>query len=208
MRSMIPLALAVASASALGQEKAMEHVLVSVPLHKKSAETALPVTVLSGDDLRKAASATIGDTLSNTPGLTNASFGPGVGQPVIRGQQGPPGDESCRMALASADVAGLSGDHAVSVEPLLADSIEILRGPATLLYGGGAIGGVVNVLDNRIPTTLEEDTSGASGVPPRYGLGPRQRRRPGRRRQRQLCLPRGLSIPRLQRPRHPRRGRA
>ena len=160
MRSMIPLALAVASASALGQEKAMEHVLVSVPLHKKSAETALPVTVLTGDDLRKAASATIGDTLSNTPGLTNASFGPGVGQPVIRGQQGPR-VTVLQNGTASSDVAGLSGDHAVSVEPLLADSIEILRGPATLLYGGGAIGGVVNVLDNRIPTTLVEDISGA-----------------------------------------------
>ena len=160
MRSMIPLALAVASAGALGQEKAMEHVLVSVPLHKKSAETALPVTVLTGDDLRKAASATIGDTLSNTPGLANASFGPGVGQPVIRGQQGPR-VTVLQNGTASSDVAGLSGDHAVSVEPLLADSIEILRGPATLLYGGGAIGGVVNVLDNRIPTTLEEDVSGA-----------------------------------------------
>ena len=160
MRSMIPLALAVASAGALGQEKAMEHVLVSVPLHKKSAETALPVTVLTGDDLRKAASATIGDTLSNTPGLANASFGPGVGQPVIRGQQGPR-VTVLQNGTASSDVAGLSGDHAVSVEPLLADSIEILRGPATLLYGGGAIGGVVNVLDNRIPTTLEEDITGA-----------------------------------------------
>lgn len=160
MRPMIPLALAVASATALGQDQAMEHVLVSVPLHKKSAETALPVTVLTGEDLRRAASATIGDTLSNTPGLANASFGPGVGQPVIRGQQGPR-VTVLQNGTASADVAGLSGDHAVSVEPLLADSIEILRGPATLLYGGGAIGGVVNVLDNRIPTKLEEDITGA-----------------------------------------------
>jgi len=160
MKRVLPLALAVASANAAADTLPMEHVLVSVPIHKKTAETALPVTVLTGDDLRRAASATIGDTLSNTPGLANASFGPGVGQPVIRGQQGPR-VTVLQNGTASADVAGLSGDHAVSVEPLLADSIEVLRGPATLLYGGGAIGGVVNVLDNRIPTSLEEDIDGA-----------------------------------------------
>ena len=159
MRILTPVALAVASATAVAQQPPMEHVLVSVPLHKKSAETALPVTVLSGDELRRAASATIGETLGQSPGLASASFGPGVGQPVIRGQQGPR-VTILQNGTSSADVAGLSGDHAVSVEPLLADSIEILRGPSTLLYGGGAIGGVVNVLDNRIPTSLEEGVSG------------------------------------------------
>lgn len=154
MKRLLPLAVAVAAATAAAESPPMEHVLVSVPLHKKTAETALPVTVLSGDELRRAASATLGDTLSNTPGLANASFGPGVGQPVIRGQQG------ARVTVlqngtSSADASNLSADHAVAVEPLLADSMEILRGPGTLLYGGGAIGGVVNVLDNRIPTTLE-----------------------------------------------------
>jgi len=159
VRILTPVALAVASATAVAQQPPMEHVLVSVPLHKKSAETALPVTVLSGDELRRAASATIGETLGQSPGLASASFGPGVGQPVIRGQQGPR-VTILQNGTSSADVAGLSGDHAVSVEPLLADSIEILRGPSTLLYGGGAIGGVVNVLDNRIPTSLEEGVSG------------------------------------------------
>lgn len=82
------VALSVACVSAIADPAAMEHVLVSVPLHKKTAETVMPVTVLSGDNLRRAASSSIGDTLSNTPGLANASFGPGVGQPEIRGQQG------------------------------------------------------------------------------------------------------------------------
>jgi iron complex outermembrane recepter protein len=159
VRILTPLALAVASATTYAQQPPMEHVLVSVPLHKTSAETALPVTVLSGDELRRAASATIGETLGQSPGLASASFGPGVGQPVIRGQQGPR-VTVLQNGTSSADVAGLSGDHAVSVEALLADSIEILRGPSTLLYGGGAIGGVVNVLDNRIPTSLEEGVSG------------------------------------------------
>ncbi|KZX56151.1 ligand-gated channel protein [Halioglobus sp. HI00S01] len=161
MKRLIPLAVAVAAANAaLAQDDpAMEHVLVSVPLHKQEAETALPVTVLSGEELRRAAASTIGETLENKPGIANASFGPGVGQPVIRGHQG------ARVTVlqngtSSADASNISADHAVSVEPMLADSIEVLRGPSTLLYGGGAIGGVVNVLDNRIPTTLQDEASG------------------------------------------------
>ena len=159
------LTLGVVPALAQTSTPPMEHVLVSVPLHKKSAETALPITVLSGDDLRRAASSTIGDTLNYSPGLSNASFGPGVGQPVIRGQQG------ARVTVlqngtSSGDASNLSADHAVSVEAVLADSIEVLRGPATLLYGGGAIGGVVNILDNRIPTSQEEGVQG--GVESRY----------------------------------------
>jgi iron complex outermembrane receptor protein len=137
----------------------LEHVLVSVPLHKQVSNTALPVTVLTGDELRSAATSTIGGTLSNKPGLANASFGPAVGQPVIRGQQGPR-VSVMQNSIRSADASNVSADHAVSIEPLLADSIEVLRGPSTLLYGGGAIGGVVNVIDNRIPTVRLEETSG------------------------------------------------
>jgi iron complex outermembrane receptor protein len=159
MRKILSFAATIIAAGAVAEPLPMEHVLVSVPLHKKTAETALPVTVLSGDDLHRVATSTLGDTLQNSPGLANASFGPGVGQPVIRGQQG------ARVTIlqngtSSADVSGLSADHASAVEPMLADSIEILRGPATLLYGGGAIGGVVNVIDNRIPTSLPEEESG------------------------------------------------
>ena len=152
MKRFIPGVLVLASTHALPTDMPMEHVLVSVPIHKKVANTALPVTVLSGDNLRRQAGATIGETLSNSPGLANASFGPGVGQPVIRGQAGPR-VTVLQNGTSSADASNISADHAVSVEPLLADSVEVLRGPATLLYGGGAIGGVVNVLDNRIPTT-------------------------------------------------------
>lgn len=154
MKKRISAALALVSAAAVGGESpAMEHVLVTVPLHKKTSETALPVTVLSGDALKRSAGSTIGETLTLQPGLNNASFGPGVGQPVIRGQQG------ARVTVlqngtVSADASNLSADHAVAVESILADSIEVLRGPATLLYGGGAIGGVVNVTDGRIPARL------------------------------------------------------
>lgn len=159
MKRLMPLALAVAGANAVAQPLPMEHVLVSVPLHKQTAETAMPVTVLSGDALSRAAAATIGDTLNNAPGLANASFGPGVGQPVIRGQQGPR-VTILQNGTSSADASNLSADHAVAVEALLAESIEVLRGPATLLYGGGAIGGVVNVVDNRIPTKPQQELTG------------------------------------------------
>lgn len=137
----------------------LEHVLVSVPLHRQISKTALPVTVLSGDELHAAASSTIGDTLANQPGLANASFGPAVGQPVIRGQQGPR-VSVMQNSIKSADASNISADHAVSIEPLLADSVEVLRGPATLLYGGGAIGGVVNVIDSRIPKKRVNETFG------------------------------------------------
>jgi iron complex outermembrane receptor protein len=160
MRIIFLFVLTLVSMDLWAENPPLEHVLVSVPLHKKTAETALPVTVISGEDLRRMAAATIGETLAMTPGLANASFGPGVGQPVIRGQQGPR-VTMLQNGTSSADASSLSADHAVSVEAVLADSVEILRGPATLLYGGGAIGGVINVLDNRIPTTLETGYSGA-----------------------------------------------
>lgn len=137
----------------------MEHVLVTTPLHKETAATALPFTVLSGKQLRRLAATTIGDTLSTLPGISSASFGPGVGQPIIRGQGGPR-VLVLQNGTSSADAARASQDHANAVEALLASSIEILRGPSTLMYGGGAIGGVVNVLDNRIPTALPEALSG------------------------------------------------
>ncbi len=159
MRAITLFALVTCSATNIAQEKPMEHVLVSVPIHKKTAETALPVTVLSGEELRRSASTTIGDTLGNAPGLANASFGPGVGQPVIRGHQGPR-VSVLQNGVSNADASGNSADHAVSAEPLLAESIEVLRGPATLLYGGGAIGGVVNIIDNRIPIAPQSELGG------------------------------------------------
>ena len=160
MKTYLPVALAVASAHAWAQTPhTVEHVLVTAPLQKQEAETALPVTALDRDALARIAGATIGDTLGDMPGIANASFGPGVGQPVIRGQQGPR-VSVLQNGTSSADAANVSADHAVSVEALLADSVEVLRGPSTLLYGAGAIGGVVNVIDNRIPRRPIEGVEG------------------------------------------------
>lgn len=139
---------------------AVEHVLVTMPIHKKAAETALPVTVLTGEALRRQVASSLGETLGDMPGISNASFGPGVGRPVIRGQGGPR-TINLNNGIAAADVSSLSPDHAVSIEPLLADAVEVLRGPSTLLYGGGAIGGVINTRDNRIPTKPIDGIEGA-----------------------------------------------
>ncbi len=160
------VAIATCGAFAIDEPPPLEHVLVTLPIHQTATETSLPVTVLTGEELAREASATLGQTLERLPGVHNASFGPGVGQPVIRGLSGPR-VTTLQNGTRSTDASSLSADHVVAVEALLADSIEVLRGPATLLYGGGAIGGVVNVLDNRIPTTFPDDT--------RWGLDYRYR---------------------------------
>ncbi|WP_426992942.1 TonB-dependent receptor [Methylomonas sp. CM2] len=128
----------------------LDEVIVTAPLPVTKAEAGSPVTVLSDDELRMKTGHSIGDTLKNELGISSQSFGPGVGTPVIRGQAGPR-VRVLSNGIGSNDVSAISPDHATSVEPLLAERIEVLRGPATLLYGSGAMGGVVNVIDNRIP---------------------------------------------------------
>jgi len=115
---------------------------------------ASPYSVITADDLATR-SATLGEALDGLPGARADTFGGGASRPVIRGQTAP------RVKVLSDssslfDASDISPDHAVTVDPLLGERIEVLRGPATLLYGGGAIGGVVNVLDNKIPTTIPE----------------------------------------------------
>ncbi|MDP1931265.1 MAG: TonB-dependent receptor [Gammaproteobacteria bacterium] len=97
----------------------------------------------------------LGDLLNGLPGIHSDSFGGGASRPVVRGQTSP------RLKVLSdggsiLDASDISPDHAISADPLLAQRIEVLRGPATLLYGGGAIGGAVNILDNKIPTAMPD----------------------------------------------------
>ena len=134
-------------------EHDIEEIVVTGPFHKPLAESALPIGVLSGEALRRQAANSLGATLDSQPGVHSASFGPGVGQPVIRGQSGKR-VQVLQNSVLVADAANLSPDHGNGIEPLLADSIEVVRGPATLLYGSGAIGGVVNIIDQRVPTRL------------------------------------------------------
>lgn len=122
-------------------------------LNTSLLDSVQPVSVLSGDALREQLAPSLGETLENQPGVTATYFGPGASRPVIRGL----GGARVRVlsdGIGSLDAASVSPDHAVSVEPLLAERVEIIRGPATLMYGNGAFGGVVNVVDNRIPEEL------------------------------------------------------
>ncbi|MFZ2406290.1 MAG: TonB-dependent receptor, partial [Methylobacter sp.] len=140
----------------------LEEIVVSAPQSKSASKSAKPVTVLSGDEMRTKLGTTIGDTLKNEPGITSQSFGPGVGTPVIRGQSGPR-VRVMQNSLGNNDVSSLSPDHANGVEPILVERVEVLRGPSTLLYGSGAIGGVVNVIDNRIPEQVPDKLVGGAG---------------------------------------------
>ncbi|MEG3193643.1 TonB-dependent receptor plug domain-containing protein, partial [Lysobacter sp. D1-1-M9] len=100
--------------------------------------------------LEAAKSNSLGGTVDKLPGVQSSYFGPGVGRPIIRGFDGAR-VQVLSDGLGSGDVSTVSVDHAVSIEPFLAEQIEVLKGPATLLYGSGAIGGAVNVVDGRVP---------------------------------------------------------
>ncbi len=146
------------------------------PLAHTAERLTLPVEILAGNALEEAKSGTLGDTIGKLPGVQNASFGPGVGRPIIRGLDGAR-IQILSGGLGSGDVSTVSVDHAISIEPFLADQIEVLKGPATLLYGSGAIGGAVNVIDGRIPETLPQapltgrmEARGASGNHERTGM--------------------------------------
>ncbi|MDN3637424.1 TonB-dependent receptor [Simiduia curdlanivorans] len=140
---------------------AIEEVIITAsPLAKNGDTLSQPAAVLSGDELRRKAASTLGDTLNDQPGMSSASFGPGVGAPVIRGQSANR-VKVMQNQLGTMDAASASPDHANSVEPLLAERIEVLRGPATLRFGNDAIGGVVNVIDNSIPSARINGVEGA-----------------------------------------------
>jgi len=158
------LSAGVIAPNAYAEDAGMEEldtVIVTAPFEKTGSKSARPVTVLADEALRTKIGQTIGETLKNEPGITSQSFGTGVGTPVIRGQSGPR-VRVMQNGLGNNDASSLSPDHANSVEPMLAERVEVLRGPSTLLYGSGAIGGVVNVIDNRIPETMPDKPIGGA----------------------------------------------
>lgn len=132
-----------------------EIVVTAAPLDRSADDLTQPTTLLSGDELLRKVGSSIGETLANELGVSTTYFGPVAGRPVIRGQSGPR-VSVLEGGVSALDVSDLSPDHAVSVEPLFAERIEVIRGPATLLYGSSAAGGVVNVVDSRIPETATE----------------------------------------------------
>ena len=132
-------------------------IIVTAPYARDRKLVATAISVLSGEDLQRQTRSTIGETLARQPGVTSSFFGPNASRPILRGLD----NERVRVltdGIGSFDVSNTSVDHAVAANPLLADRVEIVRGPAALLYGSGAIGGVVNMRDLRIPRELPEGT--------------------------------------------------
>lgn len=136
-------------------------VIVTAVMHQRVAETATPVIVLGGHELVHTRAATLGETLGGRPGVHFDHFGGGASRPVIRGQTSPR-VQTLSDGANIQDASAVSPDHAIVTEPLLLRGIEVLRGPSALLYGGGAIGGAVNLLDDKVPDTLPEN--GIGGV--------------------------------------------
>lgn len=160
MRSSLCLAaasLCVVSVPVLAQETKVEEVIVtSSALRENPLEVAQPTAVIAGDDLRRQIAASLGETLSKELGVSSTYFGPTASRPVIRGLGGYR-VQTLQDGLASLDVSGLSQDHAVTLESVVSQQIEVIKGPAALLYGSGAAGGLVNVVSNRVPLQPPQD---------------------------------------------------
>ncbi|OAM90234.1 TonB-dependent receptor [Termitidicoccus mucosus] len=131
-------------------------VVTATPYTRGQADLAQPTGVLAGRRLLLAQNTSLGELLAGETGVASTYFGPGASRPVIRGL----GGDRVRVltnSIGTIDASVTSPDHAVSLDPLLIERVEIVRGPASLLYGGNAVGGVVNVIDHRIHTTLPDE---------------------------------------------------
>ena len=131
-------------------------VVTAAPYRIDADELLSSVDVVDRDELDVAPAQGLGDLLTSVPGLRSTFFGPGASRPVIRGLAGPR-VSVLTNGVGQVDASALSPDHQVASDPAEATSVEVLRGPSTLLYGGSAIGGVVNIIDERIPTTPARD---------------------------------------------------
>ncbi len=126
-------------------------------------DTVAGTSVVSGIELQRESAGQIGDVLASLPGVSATGFAPGASRPVLRGF----GGERVRVltdGIGSLDASGASADHAVAVDPLTSDRVEVLRGPAVLLYGSSAIGGAVNVITKRIPPRLPDEPIHIDGI--------------------------------------------
>ena len=147
----ISLAMASAWAEPVTQIELSNVAVTGNPLGVSSDAMVLPVSILSGRELSLKREATLGETLNTMPGVAASNFGPNSSRPVIRGLDA----ERVRImqnGVGILDASSLSFDHAVAIDPLVIEQIDVVRGPAALLYGGSAVGGVVNAIDHRIPT--------------------------------------------------------
>lgn len=154
-------------------EQAQEDIIVTAPF-VRDLDLLAGTSTLSGAELTRDIRPQLGDTLARLPGVSATSFSPGASRPVLRGFQG----ERVRVlvdGIGSIDVSNTSADHAVTIDPITADRIEVLHGPAVLLFGGQAIGGAVNVFDRRIPRRVPDDSLFHVDALASYGSGANER---------------------------------
>lgn len=140
-----------------------DELIVTAPYYRDRFNLLTNVSVLDGTVLTRELRGTIGETLAAQAGVTGSYFGPNASRPILRGFQG----ERVRVltdGIGSFDVSNTSVDHAVAINPLLAERIEVLHGPTSLLYGSSAIGGVVNVIDTRIPRRVGDEPIHVEGL--------------------------------------------
>ena len=149
--------LALAAEPQAKAEDLQEVVITATPLRKPALLTAQPVFSLGGESLVRQRSASLGDTLAMQPGLSASSFGPIASRPIIRGQGGLR-VQTYQDGGDTLEAAALSDDHAVTLDPLLAERIEVVRGPAALMFGNAAAAGAINVVTPRIPLERLEQT--------------------------------------------------
>lgn len=130
-------------------------VVVTAPIRQSETDVLQGTSIVSGEELTRDLRPSIGETLARQPGVSATSFSPAASRPILRGFQG----DRIRVltdGIGSIDVSNTSVDHAVVIDPLLAERVEVLRGPSALLFGSSAVGGVVNVIDRRIPRSVPE----------------------------------------------------
>jgi iron complex outermembrane recepter protein len=159
-----PLAAQTAPHDARGDHHAEEtREIIVTGIRRNQNDILSGTSVVTALELTRDLKPTIGDTLSKQAGVSATSFGPNASRPVLRGFQG----DRVRVlsdGIGSFDVSATSVDHAVAINPLTADRIEVLRGPSALLFGSSAVGGVVNVIDSRIPRTVLGDVLHIDGL--------------------------------------------
>jgi iron complex outermembrane receptor protein len=140
-----------------------QDVIVTAPIQQSETDVLQGTSVLKGEELTRDLRPSIGETLARLPGVSATSFGPSASRPILRGFQG----ERIRVltdGIGSIDVSNTSVDHAVIIDPLLAERVEVLRGPSALLFGSSAVGGVVNVIDTRIPRSVPDNGYRLNGI--------------------------------------------
>jgi iron complex outermembrane receptor protein len=133
------------------------------PLNSAADQLVPPIHVLNGRELFYRRESTLGETLNGAPGVRSTYFGPNASRPVIRGLDA----DRIRLlqnGVGTLDLSSLSPDHAIPLDPLVVEQIDVVRGPAALQYGGSAVGGVVNATDNRIPREAIEGIGGRGEV--------------------------------------------